>query len=68
MSTWPDWRAVKNWLLVSGTSFTSEYAMPACLRARSRTTPWAWPCEKASFLPLKPWTSLMSLPGLVAKR
>ena len=53
MSTWPDCRAVRNWLLVSGTSSTSSYASPAFFNARRSTTPWACPWEKASFLPLK---------------
>ncbi|CAM5251040.1 hypothetical protein SALBM311S_04015 [Streptomyces alboniger] len=68
MSTWPDCSAVRNWLLVNGTSCTSSYASPAFFNARSRTTPCAWPCENASFLPLKSSTVRMSLPGLVAKR
>jgi hypothetical protein len=64
-STWPAWRAVRNWLLVSGTSSTSDWSMPASASARSSTTPCACPWENASFLPSKSSTLRMSLPGLV---
>lgn len=67
-STWPDCRAVRNWLLVSGTRRTSSYARPASLSARSSMTPCACPCDEASLRPLKSPVVRMSLPGLVAKR
>ena len=54
-------------MLGSATRVTSEFFSPASFSARSTTTPCAWPCEKAIFLPRKSCAEVMSEPGAVAK-
>src|ERR1700735_1500298 len=58
--------AVRNSSLVIATRSTALYGMPACLSARSSTTPCAWPWENPSFLPRNWLTDVTSDPGAVA--